>query len=299
MNKYSKPLDLPILPPVPVTRNSGDDARKGKRVEQGSKQPSDTLDQHFQAHGHHRVARHRFLTPAEWSKIANGVGGVRDAESHKPARPSSWWWPPRGMPEGLYRDVVTCRIKFYCVFHAISILRWVLMISQLLVGAAVTSLGSMSMRVGTPITILGAINTVIAGILALMHNSGLPDRYRYDMGQFEEIEDHIKELLDSAIAPADLTTDQILAECFDLFREAKATVAANMPVNYNSRQVLQGRNTQNVVMLPSAPPPPPLSPPPPGPATATVVTSKANAALSEVNQQQPAPEGSGGTSDKL
>ncbi|KAF4587364.1 C6 transcription factor [Ophiocordyceps camponoti-floridani] len=113
------------------------------------------------------------------------------------------------------------------------------MVGQLLIGAAVTSLGSFAKRSGVPITILGALNTVMAGLLALLHNSGLPDRYRYDMAQFEELEDRIKEILESGIAPIDQTTDQVLAECFDLFRMAKATVNANMPATYNSRQTLQ------------------------------------------------------------
>lgn len=112
------------------------------------------------------------------------------------------------------------------------------MVSQPLIGAVVTSLCSMSLHNGTAITVLGAVNTVIAGLLALLHNSGLPDRYRYDMAQFEELED-LKELLDSGIAPAEQATDQILAECFDLFRASKSTVTANMPINYNSRKTLQ------------------------------------------------------------
>lgn len=109
------------------------------------------------------------------------------------------------------------------------------MLLQLFIGATLTALGSMSFKQGTPITILGASNTVIAGLLAFLQNSGLPDRYRYDKSEFEALEDHIKEILDSGIAPADQATDQILAECFDLYQDAKATVCANLPANYTSR----------------------------------------------------------------
>lgn len=113
------------------------------------------------------------------------------------------------------------------------------MILQLLIGAALTALGSMSLEDGRPITVLGAVNTVIAGLLALLHNSGLPDRYRSDMAGFEEIEDRIKEFLDSGIALVDQKPEQVLAECFDLYRHAKSTVTVNMPSNYASRQMLQ------------------------------------------------------------
>ncbi|RDA96214.1 hypothetical protein CP533_1705 [Ophiocordyceps camponoti-saundersi (nom. inval.)] len=207
--------ELPVLPPVPDTRD--------EPVKQGGTQPAEAAPGpggQWHAHGFPAVSRHRFLTSAEWTTIATGIGGVSDLEGHKPVHPTSWWWPPRGLPRGL-------------------VVRWALMVGQLLIGAAITSLGSMSMSSGMPVTVLGALNTIIAGMLALLHNSGLPDRYRYDMAQFEELEDRVKEILDSSIAPIDQTTDQVLAECFDLFRMAKATVTANMPVNYNSRQALQ------------------------------------------------------------
>ncbi|RCI09678.1 hypothetical protein L249_3788 [Ophiocordyceps polyrhachis-furcata BCC 54312] len=222
----AKSTELPVLPPVP-------DTSRDEPVKQGGTQPAGAAPDpgsQWHAHGFPAVSRHRFLTSAEWTTIATGIGGVGDLEGHKPVHPTSWWWPPRGLPRGLYRDIVTRRTN---------IVRWALMVGQLLIGAAITSLGSMSMSSGMPITVLGAMNTIIAGMLALLHNSGLPDRYRYDMAQFEELEDRVKEILDSGIAPIDMTTDQVLAECFDLFRMAKATVTANMPVNYNSRQALQ------------------------------------------------------------
>ncbi|UKZ47311.1 hypothetical protein TrVGV298_001529 [Trichoderma virens] len=184
---------------------------------------------------HHQTPRHRFLTPTEWGIIAHGIGGIRDREQQAPIHPTSWIWPPKGMPRGLYKDTVTQRTKFFYLYHASSGIRWILMLLQLFIGATLTALGSMSFEQGTPITVLGAANTVIAGLLAFLQNSGLPDRYRFDKSEFEALEDHIKEILDSGIAPADQATDQILAECFDLYQDAKATVSANLPANYTSR----------------------------------------------------------------
>ncbi|KAK5998593.1 hypothetical protein PT974_00974 [Cladobotryum mycophilum] len=183
----------------------------------------------------HKIPRHRFLSSKEWGLVAHGLGGLRDRESQDPIHPTSWWWPPNGMPQGLYRDVVTQRVKFGYLYHVACRMRFILMFLQLLIGATLTAIGSMSLKDGIPITVLGAANTVIAGLLAFLQNSGLPDRYRYDKAEFEAIEDHIKELLDSGIAPVDQATDQILAECFDLFQYAKVTVASNLPANYTSR----------------------------------------------------------------
>ncbi|KAG5950060.1 hypothetical protein E4U53_005518 [Claviceps sorghi] len=149
------------------------------------------------------------------------------------------------MPQGLYRDVVSHKYNYFYLWHLTTFIRWGLMVSQILLGAALTALGSMSLEDGKPITILGAVNTVIAGLLALLHNSGIPDRYWNDMAEFEEIEDHIKEILDSSIAPAGQSAAQVLGECFDLFRDAKATVAMNMPANYASKQLLQKNKPRN------------------------------------------------------
>lgn len=234
--------DIPVLAPIPLSYppqgSLREDSSKGKERDEVPTDLDPSLPMTHESHGHQKFVRHRFLSSGEWAVIAGGIGGVKDGESHKPSHPSHWLWPPLGMPRGLYRDVVSHKYRFYFLFHLTSVLRWMLMILQLLLGAALTALGSMSLEDGKPITILGAVNTVIAGFLALLHNSGLPDRYRNDMAGFEELEDHIKEILDSSIAPAGQTADQVLAECFDLYRDAKSTVAVNMPANYASKQML-------------------------------------------------------------
>lgn len=157
-------------------------------------------------------------------------------EQLRPVHPSTWWWPPRGMPGGLYRDVVQQRTKCGILFYGATFMQWTFMLLQLCISAVLTALGSVAVKDGTPITVLGAVNTVSAGILAFLHNSGIPDRYRRDMEELKEVEDHIKELLDSGIAPAELSLEQIIAECFDLYQDAKATINANLPDNYRSRQ---------------------------------------------------------------
>ncbi|KAM3511705.1 hypothetical protein MY11210_004662 [Beauveria gryllotalpidicola] len=140
------------------------------------------------------------------------------------------------MANGLYRDVVQRRTKCLILFYAATLMQWTFMLLQLCISATLTALGSVAVRDGTPITVLGAVNTVSASILAFLHNSGIPDRYRKDMDELRQVEDHIKELLDSGIAPVALSPEQIIAECFDLYQDAIATMKANLPDNYRSRQ---------------------------------------------------------------
>ncbi|KAG6092833.1 hypothetical protein E4U30_004883 [Claviceps sp. LM220 group G6] len=187
---------------------------KDKMPEIGTPSPDAdrSLPKTHKSDAHHKVIAHRFLSSAEWLRIANGLGGVKDGE--------------------------------------------------ILFGAALTALGSMSLADGKPITILGAANTVIAGLLALFHNSGIPDRYWNDMAEFEDIEDHIKEILDSGIVPAGQSAPQVLAECFDYFRDAKTTIVVNLPANYN-KQSLRAIKPQNTTMpLPAGQPGSSAAPPP-------------------------------------
>lgn len=188
--------------------------------------------------------RHRFLAPPEWTIVAHGIGGVRDHEAHMPVHPTSSLWPPKGLPPGLYREVVYHRTKFWYYFHFLSIVRWVGLVLQLIIGATLTALGSMSTQHGDAITILAAANTVQSGILALMHNSGLPERYRSNRDEFQEVEDHLRELLDAGLCPANMTLDQVLADCYARFQEAKKTVQANVPTTYTPSSQLQPGSKQ-------------------------------------------------------
>lgn len=142
-------------------------------------------------------AHHRVLNATEWARIAHSLGAIRenDHEKHQVIHPTCSYWPPRGMPDGLYRDVVTERTKYAIGFKVLSTLHWFLLLVQVTLGAALTALGSLSRSAAgeaTPITALAAVNTVTAGVLGLLHNSGLPERYRMDKAQFVQVEDHLR-----------------------------------------------------------------------------------------------------------
>ncbi|KAK3390235.1 hypothetical protein B0H63DRAFT_109444 [Podospora didyma] len=179
---------------------------------------------------------HRFLSPAEWARVAHGLGAIKEGETHSVVHPNCWYWPPKGLPDGLYRDVVTQRTKYLFSHHLLSVLCWFLMVGQIVLGAILTALGSLELRDGTPITILAAVNTIDAGLLALMHNSGLPDRYRLNKVEFCKVEDFLKELLDTGIVEATQGVDDVLSDCFAKYQTAKATVLANMPDHYTIPQ---------------------------------------------------------------
>lgn len=106
------------------------------------------------------------------------------------------------------------------------------MLLGLIVSAVLTALGALSVHEAVPITTLAAINTAISGILALLHNSGLPDRYRSDREQFYRIEEHLRSIIDSRLVPADDSVNEVLADCFAKFQDARQTVIENIPASY-------------------------------------------------------------------
>lgn len=76
----------------------------------------------------------------------------------------------------------------------------------MLLGAAITALASSS-TTKTTITILAAANTVNAGLLALMHNSGIPDRYKNDWTEYERVELFMKEVIGGGIVRENVTKE--------------------------------------------------------------------------------------------
>ncbi|KAI1651419.1 hypothetical protein F4815DRAFT_464595 [Daldinia loculata] len=182
----------------------------------------------------HGKDTYRLLSHDEWVQFCRGVGVFKDDESEEVIRPTSTLWPPKGFRDGLYQDVLTEKTKFTYMFHSVDIVSWLLMLLQIAMGAVLTALGSVSSKNGTAITTIAAVNTCVGGILALLHNSGLPARYRSDRNEFYKLEEHIKSIVDTALVPVDQDINAVLANCYEIFREARQTVQNNIPASYTT-----------------------------------------------------------------
>lgn len=58
---------------------------------------------------------------------------------------------------------------------------------QILIAAAITGLSAYEREGNVPLTVLGAINTVLAGILAWLNGQGMPTRFRRARDQYKEV----------------------------------------------------------------------------------------------------------------
>jgi len=94
-------------------------------------------------------------------------------------------------PKGLYEKVDSKRKTTRRDYIYSSYLISVLMGLQIVVAAALTALGA-SNAPHVVVTVLGAINTAIAGLLAYMKSSGLPNRPRFFHTKWRELKDHIE-----------------------------------------------------------------------------------------------------------
>ncbi|KXJ92417.1 hypothetical protein Micbo1qcDRAFT_224609 [Microdochium bolleyi] len=162
---------------------------------------------------------YRHMSHDEWVLFCRGVGVFKDDESEE--------------------DVLQEQTKYSYYFQSLTIIRWTLMVVQLAMNATMTALGSLD-KDGIIITIIAAINTGISGVLALMHNGGIPDRYRSNRNEFNKLEEHLKLIVDTALVPIDHSVNDVLADCFHRFREARQTVQNNIPASYTTPPGGQG-----------------------------------------------------------
>ncbi|KAK5653925.1 hypothetical protein OQA88_7850 [Cercophora sp. LCS_1] len=107
---------------------------------------------------------------------------------------------------------------------------------QIIVGASLTALGPSAGDHTITITILGATNTVVAGVLALVKGQGLPERLRQDRAEFRKLQDWIEQteaLLAVGVIGKDRKEVGLLVQiAFVKYNAAKASEENNIPENY-------------------------------------------------------------------
>ncbi|KAL2839644.1 hypothetical protein BJY01DRAFT_219112 [Aspergillus pseudoustus] len=86
------------------------------------------------------------------------------------------------------------------------------------------------------ITILGAVNTVVAGVLALMKGRGLPQRLRKDLAEIRNVMTYIEEVEinlkygDGEQSNQDVTS--LIKDVFNRYRVMQDVLDMNQPDSY-------------------------------------------------------------------
>jgi len=101
------------------------------------------------------------------------------------------------------------------------------------------------------ITILGALNTVVAGVLALVKGQGLPERLRHDRAEFRKLQDWIEQteaLLAVGVIGKDRREVGLLVQiAFVKYNAAKASEENNVPGNYVRAEDSQNGQLRNAI----------------------------------------------------
>ncbi len=145
---------------------------------------------------------------------------------------------------GLYQLVLKSQRRKDRLHGVLDLLLYALYVLQVVLGATLTALGPSSAGHPIAITLLGAANTVIAALLALIKGQSLPERFRKDEMEFRKARDFIEEteaLVVAGICGKDLADVGRLVElAFKMYNTAKMNEENNRPGSY-VRQAAPGR----------------------------------------------------------
>lgn len=139
-------------------------------------------------------------------------------------------------PTGMYRSVIAEKDKRKRQYLLMSWILNFIHFAQVVIGATLTALGPNASRYTVAITILGATNTVIAGMLALLKGSGLPERLHKDATEFRRLQEWIEEteaLIATGINGRDRKEIGVLVQsAFRKYNSARMSEENNRPDNY-------------------------------------------------------------------
>lgn len=142
----------------------------------------------------------------------------------------------RRQPTGVYKTVIERKRRLKTQHFVMNWTLNILHLAQVVMGATLTALGPNASRYTVPITALGALNTVIAGVLALLKGQGMPNKLHRDEMEFRKLQDWIEEteaLLVTGIIGRDNKDIGVLVEsAFRKYDSAQNSVENNRPDNY-------------------------------------------------------------------
>ncbi|KAJ5641353.1 hypothetical protein N7490_005353 [Penicillium lividum] len=139
----------------------------------------------------------------------------------------------------LIRQEKHLRIQYQLIRNAFNMIA----ITQVIIGAAITALGPSGGDHMLAITILGALNTSIAGLLALLKGRGLPERLRRNMIEIAKVSDFIQEkatLLrygNSGVCNDGISL--LLQEVYQAYHSAQQTIETNETDTYADGRISQ------------------------------------------------------------
>lgn len=133
---------------------------------------------------------------------------------------------------GIYSRVVSEERKARLQYYVMATVIEASFLSQIVVAATLTALGAADAS-HIAITVLGSVNTVIAGIQTYLKGQGLPNRLRqYEFG-LRKLREYIEDReRDFSHADCTLNVDHEIADIAAMYKAVRQTAEDNTPDNY-------------------------------------------------------------------
>ena len=165
---------------------------------------------------------------AEKLKLFRDLVGIhplplKEAGQKRPA-------PNVGTYKRLVEALAKRRVEYYVTASFIN----TCLFGQIVVAAALTALGAAAGS-HIVITILGSINTIIAGVMTYLKGQGLPDRLLEDANGLRRVREYLEQV-ERQLISEDSTVD-VEAEAriiYDMYNEVRKNAENNVPSNWKS-----------------------------------------------------------------
>ncbi|KAI2629475.1 hypothetical protein GGS21DRAFT_226864 [Xylaria nigripes] len=151
---------------------------------------------------------------------------------------------------GIYLNVIKTQTRKRIQYAMLQAFLYVVHIAQIVIGAALTAI-SASVDYQTAITVLGVVNTVLAGVLALIRGSGQPQNLNKDRIEYRRLQDWIEEtealLAVGVIGRNRREVGHLVESAFKRYNAAKTSEENNDPeyYSYGKRESLGSRSSDD------------------------------------------------------
>ncbi|KAE8376039.1 hypothetical protein BDV26DRAFT_305825 [Aspergillus bertholletiae] len=154
----------------------------------------------------------------------------------------------RDATDKLYKKLVQEESSEWWQYRLVSTFFNALAIVQVMVGATITALGPFGGQHLIAITVLGAVNTVIAGFIALLKGRGLPQRPRKNMLELRRVREYIEQKRTMLqYRNKRFSRDEVDSLLDDVMRRydlAEEIIETNQPDTYTTSTESTGRERQ-------------------------------------------------------
>lgn len=147
--------------------------------------------------------------------------------------------------KGIYQRTADVEYKTRLKYYGVASLINTCYLLQIVVAATLTALGA-AHGPNNAITALGAINTIVAGLLTYLKGQGLPNRLRLYQNELRKVREYIEEReRDFSRPDCQLDLDHEIDVIYQMYRAVRQNDEDNCPDTYHSFSATNGPKPNN------------------------------------------------------